>query len=62
MMIMDEAEEVGYTPETANLTGNYNVKLTFSHGTYGPMGPMKAHGAPGAHGGPWEPMGSIWTI
>ena len=29
-MIVHETEEMGYTPEKANLTGNYNVKLTCS--------------------------------
>ena len=29
-MIIHETEEVGYTPENANLTGNYHAKLTFS--------------------------------
>ena len=29
-MIIHETEEMGYTPENANLTGNYRVKFTFS--------------------------------
>ena len=29
-MIIHETEEMGYTPEKANLTGNYKFKLTFS--------------------------------
>ena len=32
-MIIHETEEMGYTPEKANLTGNYNVKLMFSPNT-----------------------------
>ena len=32
-MIIHETEEMGYTPENANLTGNYNAKLTFSQNT-----------------------------
>ena len=28
-MIIHETEEMGYTPENANLTGNYNVKTNF---------------------------------
>ena len=27
MMIIHDTEEMGYTLENANLTGNYNVKL-----------------------------------
>ena len=30
MMFIYETEEMGYTPKSDNLTGNYNVKLTFS--------------------------------
>ena len=29
-MIIHEIEEMGYTPENKNLTGNYKVKLTVS--------------------------------
>ena len=29
-MITHESEEMGYTPENANLTGNYHVKLVVS--------------------------------
>ena len=28
-MITHESEEMGYTPENVNMTGNYNVKSAF---------------------------------